>query len=331
MTIILYIIIQHLMEEGDNSQSKLKIKDEQNSTLQISPTNLNEDTNAETPFAKPEPKVNNVSNRSGTVATIQVPKIISEGRKVNNPISKLNTDKETFADELESINQSQSVNQSQLVNPSQSVNQLQTEEVIYDRPNPWSKIIIDQRQEYPYLFHIKVKIPSLNDFENWKQIVPNIGFDARTGELIIPSKDEASAIALANLIVINFTGQLSLKDIIEKNLIQISVSKAKSYEVVQNKLRDQIMENLYGKQFNASQTSFEKDLAKKTEPFCNINNKARQNQQTQQNQQNQQNQQTNGKIDFTSDTFTDTFEHFSNNNIDEGIEAWDGNDFSYLN
>ncbi len=312
LTIILYIIIQHLMDETDDNQSN-KIQDEKSSTpkkeleqkSKINPINSYETSKAETPFAKPEPRVNDVKNRAGTVANIQVPKIISEGRIVS---------------------ESRSVNKQQLANTRepfadkpQLVEAPQIEEVTYDKPNPWSRIIIDQRQEYPYLFHIKVKIPSLNDFENWKQIIPNIGFDPRTGELVIPSKDEASAIALANLIVINFGGQMSLKDILEKNLIQISVAKAKSYDVVQNKLREQIMENLYGKQFNSSQTSFEKDLAKKNEPFCNTNNM-------------QQTQQNNGRIDFTSETFTDTFEHFSDNanNDGNGIEAWDGNDFSFF-
>jgi hypothetical protein len=78
--------------------------------------------------------------------------------------------------------------------------------------------------------------------------------------------------------------------------------------VVQNKLREQIMENLYGKQFNISQTSFEKDLAKNKESIISESN----------------------KVDFKSEDFTDTFEQFSDNNLDEGIEAWDGNDFSYL-
>ncbi len=309
LTIILYIIIQHLMDETDDNQSN-KIQDEKSSTPKkgleqkpkINPINSYETSKAETPFAKPEPRVNDVKNRAGTVANIQVPKIIAEGRIVSEsrPVNKqqLANTREPFADRP------------------QLVEEPQVEEVVYDKPNPWSKIIIDQRQEYPYLFHIKVKIPSLNDFENWKQIIPNIGFDPRTGELIIPSKDEASAIALANLIVINFGGQISLKDILEKNLIQISVAKAKSYDVVQNKLREQIMENLYGKQFNASQTSFEKDLAKKNEPFVNTNNM----------------QQNNGRVDFTSEAFTDTFEHFSDNanNEENGIEAWDGNDFSFF-
>lgn len=306
LTIILYIIIQHLMDETDEVKIQSEIKDEkilseikdekksiqkdqvQNKILENNYYQSNQEMILSTNFDK---RVDDVSNRSGTVSTIQVPKIISQGKLVNNLNSK---NRESFTDNIQQLQKSE------------------VKEIIFDRPNPWSKIIVDERQEYPYLFYLKVKIPSLNDLENWKVVVPNIEFDPRTGELIIPSKDEPSAIALANLIVINFTGQISLKDILDKNLIGISVTKAKSFEVVQNKLREQIMENLFGKQFNTSQTSFEKDLAKKPETVNNIN------------------EQTNNKVDFTSEAFTDTFEHFSENNIEDGIDAWDGNDFSYL-
>lgn len=194
----------------------------------------------------------------------------------------------------------------------------------FDKPNPWSKVIVDDKNPYPFLFHIKLRIPSLNDYESWKQIVPNIEFIPRTGELIIPSKDEASALALANLISINFTGQMSLQNILDKNLIQISVSKAKAYEVVQNKLREQIMENLYGKQFNTTENNFERDLARgqSNESMCNTGVPVSRRQSLDNN---------GSAVDFQSDNFTDTFEHFSgNNNKKNSIEAWDGNDYSYL-
>ena len=123
------------------------------------------------------------------------------------------------------------------------------------RNNPWSRVLYNPNDEYSYYFYIKIKIPSLNDYENWKKIVPNLNFDPRTGELIIPSKDEASALALANLIVVNFMGQLSLDNILQKKLIQISVAKAKNHEVVQNKLREQIMDNLYGTNLELTQSS----------------------------------------------------------------------------
>lgn len=186
----------------------------------------------------------------------------------------------------------------------------------FDKPNPWSKVIVDDRNPYPFLFHIKIRIPSLNDYESWKQIVPNLEFMPRTGELIIPSKDEASALALANLISINFTGQMSLQNILDKNLIQISVSKAKTYELVQNKLREQIMENLYGKQFNTTENNFERDLARgqSNESMCNTGASRGQSK----------------SVDFQSETFSDTFEHFSEKKNKNSIEAWDGNDYSYL-
>ena len=225
LTIILYIIIQHLMDETDQVQDK--IQEEQNKPKEES-IKINID---------PKPSqttllLDSANNRSGMVSIVEPPKILSEGKS-----------KEKFANTKQSA----------------------PEEVLFDKPNPWTKIIVDQNQEYPYLFCLKVKVPSLNDFENWKMVIPNLEFNPRTGEIIIPSKDEPSAIALANLIVINFSGQISLKDILDKNLIGVSVSKAKSFEVVQNKLREQIMENLYGKQFNVSENSFEKDLAKNKE------------------------------------------------------------------
>lgn len=282
LTIILYIIIQHLMDETDEDQIKIKVEDKIDIKSKKESIKLNTDpkpVNSEILITS-----DSSNNRSGMVSIVQVPKIISEGKIIS---------KEKFTENKQPVPKSQ------------------VKEVLFDKPNPWSKIIIDQTQEYPYLFCIKVKIPSLNDFENWKLVVPNLEFDPRTGELIIPSQDEPSAIALANLIVINFSGQISLKDILDKNLIGISVSKSKSFEVVQNKLREQIMENLYGKQFNISQTSFEKDLAKKQETVIDTNNKS-------------------NKLDFTSENFTDTFEQFSDDNQKEGIDAWDGNDFSYL-
>ena len=115
----------------------------------------------------------------------------------------------------------------------------------YDKPNPWTKVVFDKLQEYNYSFYIKIKIPSLNDYQQWKEIIPNLDFIPKTGELIIPSKDEPSALALANLIISNFMGYLTINDIIKKNLIQISISKCKSHEIVQNKIRLQIIDMLY--------------------------------------------------------------------------------------
>ena len=126
---------------------------------------------------------------------------------------------------------------------------------------PWTQIIYNYGQEFPFRFFIKIKIPSLNDYQMWKQIIPNMDFDSKTGEIIIPSKDEAGALAITNLIVSNFQGQLSIENILDKNLIPISITKAQQYEMVKNKLREQIIESIQGKNIE-NKTDFEQDLAK---------------------------------------------------------------------
>jgi hypothetical protein len=189
------------------------------------------------------------------------------------------------------------------------LNSNESKVIINDKPNPWTKVIINQNDEYPFLYHIKIKIPSLNDFENWKKIIPNLNFDPLSGELIIPSKDEQSALAIANLILINFSGKMTIQHIVEKNLIQISIAKTKSYELVQNKIRAQIMDELYGKQINKPITNYQQDLAVK-KPIEN-----------------------NKRLDFKSESFTDTFVHFTSNDLksnESNIGAWDGGNFSYL-
>ena len=125
---------------------------------------------------------------------------------------------------------------------------------------PWTQIVYYYAQQFPFKFFIKIKIPSLNDYQNWKHIIPNLDFDSKTGEIIISSKDEAGALAITNLIIANFQGQLSIENILEKNLIPISITKAQQYEMVRNKLREQIIESLQGKTSD-SRTDYEQDLA----------------------------------------------------------------------
>ena len=173
---------------------------------------------------------------------------------------------------------------------------------------------------YPYKFYIKVKIPSLKDYEDWKQVIPNIDFNPMTKDVIIPSKDEASALAVANLMVINFSGQMTLENILEKDLLQISIAKAKSHEMVQNKLREQINETLFGKSLHAT-PNFESDLAKNRVEERQFDKTC-----TKQPYQNCD------RVNFQSEHFNDTFEHFSidSSNSNNDIEAFDGVSYSYL-
>jgi len=136
----------------------------------------------------------------------------------------------------------------------------------FQDPKPWNKIIYKNNEKYPFYFFLKIKIPSLNDYQNWKNIIQNIDFDPRSGEIIIPTNDEETTLSIANLIISNFKGELSIDDIINKNLIDISINKAKKYDIVKNKLIQQIIE--YNKPppktINESfkdTPSFQKDLA----------------------------------------------------------------------
>jgi hypothetical protein len=206
--------------------------------------------------------------------------------------------------------------------------------IAFDNPNPWTSLMIDEQEEFPYLFHIKLKIPSLNDYDNWKRIIPNLEFNAQTGELIIPSKDEPSALAIANLISINFLGQMTLQDILDKNLIQISINKSKTYEMVQNRLREQLNETLYGKVNIKSASNYEKDLNIVNKPLNNkidldITNKPLDNK----IDLDIINKPLNNKINVEHDNneiLSSNEYHISSNNHEDMVAAFTGNDYSYI-
>ena len=192
----------------------------------------------------------------------------------------------------------------------------------FNLEKPWTQIIYNYDQEYPFRFFIKVKIPSLNEYQTWKHIVPNLDFDSKTGELIIPSKDEAGALAITNLIISNFKGQLSIENILEKNLIPISITKAQQYEMVKNKLREQIIESLQNK-LTESKTDYEEDLADNT----NTNTTKTKYNQT----QNQTQDDNENKSDYEEDlvnnknkiTTKESFEHTD-------PDAYEGTEYTYL-
>lgn len=210
-------------------------------------------------------------------------------------------------------------NKKDIINHFTNTNDDVDDTIDFNSPNPWTKIIKNKDDEYPYHFYLKINIPSLNDYTTWLQVIPNLGFDPRTGELIIPSKDEVSALAIANLIAINFAGQMSITDILNKNLIPISINKARKHKVVQKKLREQIKEHIYGKTIMKGNTDFEKDLAIKTsnvyEDEVNTNNLT-----------------TMIGAPKSQAEFKDTFRHFTDQPIENNynIDPYDGTDFSHF-
>jgi hypothetical protein len=60
----------------------------------------------------------------------------------------------------------------------------------------------------------------------------------------------------------NFNNDISIDEIINKNLIAVSIIKANKYEVVKNKIREQILIGINKKNImNNSNKEFETDLA----------------------------------------------------------------------
>ncbi len=175
---------------------------------------------------------------------------------------------------------------------------------------PWSKIISDESKEYSLLFHSKIVIPSLNAFESWKNIIPNLEFNPTTKELIIPSKDEPSALAILNLIIMNFNNEISIEDILNKQLIQISITQSQSSPEVAETIRTQIKNHLTIKPKPVP-------IAPSTSEPVKVEIKSND---------------TNPLMDIKSDCFKDTFQHFDTpkQTKTSEFEAYDGNDYTFI-
>lgn len=253
--IIIFIICYEIYLIYSEQGIKKKLKKELNEELN---DRTNEELNDRSNEELNEDHSNKINNKY--IENFKYPKIVPNENKL---FSFISNDKEesqlAFKDDNELI---EDINPNMFGKPSEYE---RNNIIIWDMidPKPWNKVIYKYNEKYPFYFYIKVKIPTLNDYNNWKNIISNLDFDPRTGEIIIPSEDEEGALSLANLILTNFKGDLSLEDIIKKNLIDISINKARKYNVVKNKLIEQIMINLNNKpkeEFINTQT-FTTDLA----------------------------------------------------------------------
>jgi len=140
---------------------------------------------------------------------------------------------------------------------------------IINNPQPWNAIVYNPNKEIQYLFIIKLILDNsqkklYNDKINkWGNIIHNIKFNTESNELIIPENDANVALGIANLVINNLKGDLVLKNIIDNNLLNISISRIQSHSSVKNKIIDQILENNNNNQLNATEENLEyvEDLA----------------------------------------------------------------------
>jgi len=107
-------------------------------------------------------------------------------------------------------------------------NMTDNNEIIKDIIPPWTRI---ENGNY----YIKVAIPSLNDYENWKKIISNLDFIPTTSEIVINSENETHALVIANLLINNFNGNITFKEILDNDLLNLSINKVKlNPELIEN-------------------------------------------------------------------------------------------------
>lgn len=114
------------------------------------------------------------------------------------------------------------------------------DEVIeFKEPNPWCKIIVGEITKY----FIKINNFDEDKYLEWKKLINSLDYDVETRELILESNSEEEALALINLILSNMNNEIELDEILNKNLIHISIAKAKAHKLVCNKLVELIKEH----------------------------------------------------------------------------------------
>lgn len=103
---------------------------------------------------------------------------------------------------------------------------------------PWNKVVkVDD--EYSKYF-IKINNFNENKFLEWKELIKYLDYDVMTKNIIYKTKYEAEALAVINLIISNMNNDIEINDILNNNLLEISIRKAMSLKLVCTKLRDLI-------------------------------------------------------------------------------------------
>jgi hypothetical protein len=119
---------------------------------------------------------------------------------------------------------------------------LQREEITYATPLPWNKIILNQGNVNLYFLEIKNLSNYQDLFSKWINILGE-NINISDNYLIISSKYVSDALALGNLITMNFLGHISFEEISSANLIMVSIKKAKN-KLISQKLVELILSNV---------------------------------------------------------------------------------------
>jgi hypothetical protein len=124
---------------------------------------------------------------------------------------------------------------------------LDNEEKIFEKPNPWNKI-----QYFTHINKYYIKINNIKEYVDkimvWKSL-PNIksdliDIDIDNDYLILKTHSEEEALVMCNLIINHINNNLTINDIVSKNLINYSINKAKRYRLIKTKLTELIKEGV---------------------------------------------------------------------------------------
>ena len=121
------------------------------------------------------------------------------------------------------------------------------DEVIFENPNPWNKI-----QYFTHVNKYYIQIEKLNDHIEkiilWKSLpiikTDLIDIDIDNNYLILRTHSEEEALVICNLIINHINNNLTINDIISKNLINYSINKAKRFKLIGTKLTELIKEGM---------------------------------------------------------------------------------------
>ena len=200
------------------------------------------------------------------------------------------------------------------------------EEIIFDSPNPWNKV-----QYYSHINKYYITINNLNEHIEkimlWKSlpIIKSdlIDVDVENNYLILKTYSEEEALVICNLIINHINNNLTINDIISKNLINYSINKAKRFKLIGTKLTELIKEgliNLNNLTENASpldyidtdefEDAFEKDKKRKEKQKNNLMNKLKLN-------------------DISNDTFNNNVKEIKKDLFDR-IEPYEGLEYASI-
>ena len=105
---------------------------------------------------------------------------------------------------------------------------------------PWD--VVDIIPDYVYQYKYYIKLNRNVDLEQWRKLYPAIAI--QDGVLMIESNNEEIPIALLNLILNHELKNITFQEIMNKDLLNVSVNKLSEHKMVKPKLIDQIEENL---------------------------------------------------------------------------------------